>query len=150
MSFRQTFSKVKKDIKGRFKGLRRKRDKRGPGTSGEGTDLEESRSRSESPFAGGGDRHLEGSGSNLAGEPIGSTDRPAQRAESDLVSLGKSKPDAAEGREDVNIGQSEGGQPQPLRPLSDVEAMVGSGHGGQVEPVPSDPSIPENAKPDSM
>jgi hypothetical protein len=150
MSFRQTFSKVKKDIKGRFKGLRRNRDKRGPGTSGEGTDLEESRSRSESPFVGGGDRDLEGSGSNPAGEPIVSTDRPAQQDESDPVSLGEITLDAAEGRGDVDVDQSEGGQPHPLRPHSDVEAVVGSGHSGKVEPAPSDPSIPENAEPTGM
>ena len=144
MSFRQTFSKVKKYIKGRFKGLRRNRDKRGPGTSGEGTGLEESHSRSESPFVGGGDHDLEGSGSNSAREPIGLTDRPAERDESDPVSLGESKPDAAEGRGDVDIGQNQG---QALHPHPDVEAVVGSGRSGQVEPVPSNLSIPENAKP---
>ena len=101
--FRQTFSKVKKGVKVRFKGRRHNRDKRGPGTSGEATDLEESRSRSESPFVlGGGDRDLEeSSGSNPTGEPIGSTDRPAQLDESNLMSLslGERKPDAADGRE---------------------------------------------------
>ena len=147
MSFRQTFSKVKKDIKDRFKGLRRNRDKRGPGTSGEGTDLEESRSRSESPFVGGGDHDLEGSGSNPAGEPIVSTDRPAQQDESDPMSLGENKPDAAKGRGDVDIGQN---QDQPLCPHPGIEAVVGSGHSGKVEPAPSVPSIPENAEPSGM
>ena len=147
MSFRQTFSKVKKNVKGRFKGSKRNQDKTGPGTSDQSAGLEESLSRSESPFVGGGNRDLEGSGSNLVGGHIGSTDRPAQQDELDPVSLGESRPDAAEGKGDVDIGQSEGGQPQPLRPQSGVEAVVGSGRSGQVEPVPSDPSIPENAKP---
>ena len=150
MSFRQSFSTFKKDIKDRLKGSKRNRDKKGPRTSGGSADLDESRSRSESPFVEGGGRDLEEGGSNLAGEPIVLTDRPAQRDEPDPVSLGESKPDAAEGRGDADIDQSEGGQPQPLRPPPDVEAVVGSGHSGKVDPVPSDPSIPENAKPDSM
>ena len=150
MSFRQSFSTFKKDIKDRLKGSKRNRDKKGSGTSGERADTEESRSRSESPFVGGGDRDPEGSGSNPAGELIGLTDRPAQQDESDPVSLGEIKLDAAEGRGDVDVDQSEGGQPQPLRPHSDVEVVVGSEHSGKVEPAPSDPSIPENAEPTGM
>ena len=150
MSFRQTFSKVKKNFKGSFKGSKRNRDKTGPGTGGESVGLEESLSRSESPFVGGGHRDLEGSGSNLVGGHIGSTDRPAQQDESDPVSVGESKPDATEGKGDADSNQSEGGQPQPLRPQSDAEAAVGTGHSGKVEPVPSDPSISENAKPSGM
>ena len=150
MSFRQSFSTFKKDIKDRLKGSKRNRDKKGPGTSGERAETEESRSRSESPFVGGGDRNFEGSGSNLAGELIGSTYRPAQRDESDPVSLGERKPDAVEGRGDVDTGLNKGGHPQPLRPHSDVEVVVGGGHSGSVEPVPPDSSIPENAKPNSM
>ena len=85
MSFRQKISTFKKDIKDRFKGSKRNRDKKGPGTSGESAGLEESRSRSESPFVGGGGRDLEGSGSNPVGGHIGSTDRPAEREESEPV-----------------------------------------------------------------
>ena len=147
MSFRQSFSTFKKDIKDRFKGTKRNRGKKGPSTGGESADLDESRSRSESPFVEGGGRALEEGGSNLAGEPMVSTDRPAQRDESDPVSLGESKPDAAEGRGDVDVGQNEG---QPLRPHPGVEAVAGSGHSGKVEPAPSDPSIPENAEPSGM
>ena len=147
MSFRQSFSTFKKNIKDRLKGSKRNRDKKGPGTSGERAEMEESRSRSESPFVGDGDWDLEGSRSNPAREPIGLTDCPAERDESDPVSLGESAPDAAKGTGDEDTGQNEG---QPLCPHPDVKAVVGSGRSGQVEPVPSDPSIPENAKPDSM
>ena len=149
MSFRQKISTFKKDIKDRFKGSKRNRDKKGPGTSGESAGLEESLSRSESPFVGGGDRDLEGSGSNPVGGHIGSTDRPAQRDESEPVPAVETKT-GPEGEGEGGVDENEAGQTQPSYPHPDVKAVVEGGHGERVERVPSDTSISESAKPNGM
>ena len=90
MSLRETFSKVKKDVKDRFKGSKRKKDRKRPGASGGRAEMEESLSRSESPFVEGGDRDPEGSGAGTVGGPISSTDRPAQQGRSEPASDRKS------------------------------------------------------------
>ena len=149
MSFRKIVSGVKKDIKGLFRGSKRNKDKKGPGTSGEGADLEESLSRSESPFVKGGDNGIGGSGSNPVGGHIGSVDRPAQRDGSDPVFTSGSDPNQ-EGEGTGDVDPNEGGQTKPSLAHSDVEAVVGSGLGGRSEQVPSDASNPGSAKPDGM
>ena len=140
MSFRNTFSGVKKDIKGLFRGKKRNKDK-GPG-------LEESLSRSESPFVGGGGCDLEGSGSNPVGGHISSADRPEQRDKSDAVPADEGKTDQGEGTGDVD--QIEPSQAQSPHPHSNVEAAVGGGHGEKAGQVPSDTLILNNTQSDGM
>ena len=147
MSFRNTFSGVKKDIKGLFRGKKRNKDKEGPGTIAEGADLEESPSRSESPFVGGGDRDLKGSGSNLVGGQFSSADRPEQRDKSEPVPAGgkTNQGDGEEGADQIELSQA-----QRPRPHSNVKAVVGGGHGEKAGQVPSDILISDSAKPDGM
>ena len=149
MSFRKTVSGVKKDIKGFFRGSKRNKDKKGPGTSGEAADVGESLSRSESPFAGSGDHSLGGSGSNPVGGHIGSVDRPAQRDGSHPVFTGGSDPNQ-EGEGTGDVDPNEGSQTKPSLAHSDVEDVVGSGLGGRSEQVPSDASNPGSAKPQGV
>ena len=125
----------KKDIKGLFRGKKRNKDKEGPGTIAEGADLEESPSRSESPFVGGGDRDLKGSGSNLVGGQFSSADRPEQRDKSEPVPAGgkTNQGDGEEGADQIELSQA-----QRPRPHSNVKAVVGGGHGEKAGQVPSD------------
>ena len=148
MSFRKTFSGVKKDMKGLFRGKKRNKDKEGPGTIAEGADLEASPSRSESPFLGGGNRDIEGSGSNLAGGQISSADRPEQRAKSEPVRAGGGKTNQGDG--EGGVDQTEPSQAQRPRPPSNVEAVVGGGHGETAGQVGSDTLILNNAQSDGM
>ena len=146
MKFRKTFSRVKADLKDRFKSRKRNQDGESVGTSGGGTDQERSLSRSGSPFVGVGDRDPGGSGSNPVEGLIGSTDRPAQRDGSDPAPSGESKPDQGV-RGEGEIDENEAGQTQPSHPHSGVEDVIGSGRIGVVEHVTSDAPIPESAKP---
>ena len=150
MSFRETFSRVKKDVKDRFKGSKRKKDRKGPGASGGRAEMEESLSRSESPFVEGGDRDPEGSGAGTVGGPISSTDRPAQQGRSEPASTSERIEIGQEARGKGDVDQIEAGQSQQSYPHSAVEAVVESGHGGDVEQVPPDASIPGSAEPNGM
>ena len=140
MSFRNTFSGVKKDIKGLFRGKKRNKDK-GPG-------LEESLSRSESPFLGGSDRDLGGSGSNPVGGHISLAECPAQQDKSEPVPAGGGKTSQGEGEGDLD--QIEPSQAQRPLPHSNVEAVVGGGRGEKAGQVPSDTLILDRTKPDGM
>lgn len=66
MGVGEVFSRLK-GLKHRFKGRKRNQDRESVGTSGGRTDVEESLSRSESPFVGDGDRDREGSGASTVG-----------------------------------------------------------------------------------
>ena len=149
MSLRETFSKVKKDVKDRFKGSKRKKDRKGPGASGGRAELEEPLSRSESPFVGGGDHDPEGSGAGTVGGPISSADRPVQQDRSEPASTSERKI-GQEARGEGDGDQIEASQTQQSYPRSAVEAVVESGHGGDVEQVPPDASIPGSAEPNGM
>ena len=148
MSFQKTFSSVKKDIKDRFRGSKCNRGQKGPSTGEGGADMEESLSRLESPFIGGGDRDLEGSGSNPVGGHISSADRPEQRDKSEPVPADEAKTSQGEGEGDID--QIKPSQAQRPPPHSNIEAVVGGGHGEKAGQVPSDTLILDSAKPDSM
>ena len=148
MSVRETFSRLKNGVKRRFKGRKRNQDRESVGTSGGRTDLEESLSRSGSPFVGVSDRDPEGSGLNPVGGHMSSADRPAQRDKSEPVPAGGGKTNQGDGEGDVD--QIEPSQAQRARPHSNVEAVVGGGHGEKADQVPSETLIPDSAKPDGM
>ena len=149
MSLRETYSRVKKDVKDRFKGIRRKKDRKGPGAGGGGAETEESLSRSEFSSVDGGNRYPEGSGARTVGGPISSTDRPAKQGRSEPASTSERKI-GQEARGEEDVGQIEASQTQQSYPHSAVEAVVESGHGGDVEQVPPDASIPGSAEPNGM
>ena len=148
MSVRETFSRLKKGVKRRFKGRKHNQDGESVGSSGARTDLEESLSRSGSPFAGVSDRNPEGSGFNPVEGHISSADRPAQRDKSEPVPAGGGKTNQGDGEGDVD--QIEPSRAQRPRPHSNVEAVTGAGHGEKADQVPSKTLIPDSAKPDGM
>lgn len=145
MSLRESFSKVKKGIKDRFKGSRRKKDRKGPGSSGERAESEESFSRSEASFAGGGHRDPEGSGPGAVGRRLSSTVHPAQRDQSEPVPTGETKISREGGVHQIKTTRT-----QPSHPHSDVGAVVGSGPSEKAEQVPSESSISGGIKPNGM
>jgi hypothetical protein len=148
MSFRESFSKLKKDVKRRLKGKRHKSDRSGTDTGGESVDSTRSPSRSGLQVVGGSGRDQ--GGSNTVGGRAHSTDGPRQPDQPETMPVVESE--QARGERETGV---DGRKVNPIHPNldPDVEAVAGSGHGGEVEPAYpslSATSIPRGVKPDGM
>ena len=142
---RDSFSRLKKNIKHRLRGKKQKTDRTGVNAAGETVNSSGSLLRPESRIAASGD---DGEGSRI------STDkrqvRPGGRSpQPEPMPAGRSDHDQQ--RMETDVDEKEAGQKHPgLDP--DVEVATGSGPSREVEqahPSPSDPSIPPGGKPDS-
>jgi len=128
---RDSFSRMKKKVKHRLTGSKRKPDRTGADARGERTDSTGSLPRPEPRVVTGGGHDQGGNGANTDGRQAYSTDL---------------------GRREVDIGGGEFSQSHSyLR--SDVESAMGSrrsGEVGQVYSSTSTPPIPSSGKPDGV
>ena len=135
-------SKLKKKLKPRQPGNKRKPERTGTDAGGERVDSTDSLPRPEPHLLSGGDRDQEGSGANVVGGHVFSTNRPSQPDEPEPVPVRGSEDDREGGEVDVDAHP-------------DVEAEgEGNGVGGkkveQVYPSPSTPSLVCGGRPDGM
>jgi hypothetical protein len=148
MSFRDSLSTLKKDVKRRLKGKKLKPDKTGADAGGERVASVGSPSGSEHPVVGGSGQGQEGT--NTVGGHVDPADGPTQQGEPSPWLRLKANRSEKSGRQDVD-GTKVGQIPPNLDP--DVEVVVGSGGSGEIEPAcpsPSAASIPQSVKPDGM
>ena len=145
MSFQESFSRFRKDIKQRIKGGKHKPGTKGAVSVGERIDPLESGSQSA-----GGSFHDREDGVDSVGEPVHSMHQPTQRGGPAPVSTGAGEI-KREGRE-TNVDHKVSETRVSDRP-SVGEPSEGSGHHGGIEQVHSSPSptpTPRIAEPDGM
>ena len=135
MGLRDSYSRLKGDIKQRLKGKKRKPDLTGVDTPSVGVDSTESLPRPEPHVAGGSSRDRGGDGDNADGQHIDSTDQPVQRYEPEPMSAGDSKNDQEGGT--AGVDQEETNQTQYPPPQPDIESTVESGEAEQESLSPS-------------
>ena len=145
MSFRESFSRFRKDIKQRIKGGKHKPGTKGAVSVGERIDPLESGSQSA-----GGSIHDQEGGVDSVGEPVHSMHQPTQRGGPAPVSTGAGgiKREGGETNVDRKVSKA---QVSDRRSVG--EPSEGSGRGGGVEQVHSSPlptRTPRNAKPDGV
>jgi len=142
---RDSFSRLKKDLKHRLKGRKNKPDMAGTNTAGESVDSSGSLLRPDSRVVAGG-HDGEGSGTNAAEQQARSRDRYPQPAEPGPT--GGSDDDRQRREADVDGKEVNQGH---SRPDLDVETgAVGGEEPDQTYPSPPIPSIPPTRKPDGM
>ena len=142
---RDSFSKLKKDLKQRLRGKKNKPDSTGAKTVGENVDSSGSLPQPEPTATASNRSPGEGSGYKAVGSQVISKDQspqpepgPAGRDDDD-----RERREADEEGDGVDQSHS--------RPEPDVEVVVDSGPSREVEqvhPSPSTPSIPPSGKPD--
>jgi len=126
MSFRESLSGFKKDIKQRFKGSKRKPGRKGAVPGGDGVDSLES-----GPQPVGGSTHDQGAG--VVGEPVDSARPSVSRDGPGPTSAGETN----EQVEGTDAGRSKVSTVQESGLLSHVGVLVGTGYGNEVEQVHS-------------
>ena len=137
---RDSFSKMKKDLKHRLKGRKYKPDRTGVNAAGETVDSSDSLLRPDSRILARGDDG-EGSRTSTEGQQVRSRDRSPQP---------EPMPAGGSGNDGGVDGKETSQRHSGLDP--EVEVAVGSGPGREVErahPSPSTPSIPPTGEPDS-
>jgi len=155
---RGSYNKMKKKIKHRLAGRKRKPDGTDPGE--ERADSTSSLPQPEPHIVAGEQQephvvvsesyNREGGGANVAGERVFSTDRPLQPDGPESTPARGSDNGQEGGEVDIDEGEINQGHSQPH---SDVDPAMGSGRSGEAErvyPSSSTPSIPHSGEPDSM
>jgi len=133
---RGSLSKMKKKVKHRLAGRKRKPDEMGAGPGGEGPDSTSSLPQPEPHVEAGEIDDQEEAGVNAAGEHVPSTDRPPQPDGSESVPAHGNDNAQEGGEENVDGG---GASQVHSHSYPDVE-VVGSGHSGEPEEVYPSPS----------
>jgi hypothetical protein len=149
MDVREPFSRLKKKIKHRLTGSKHKPGGTQTGADGERLDATGSFSRPEPHVVVGGGHDQEGSGANVVGGHVFSTNQPPQPDEPEPVPAPGSGDDQEEGEADVDEGKD--GQR-----YSAGSGLGQEGDGAdeekveQVHPSPSTPPLVRGGKPDGM
>jgi len=146
---RGSFSKIKKKLKHRLTGGKRKRDGTGANSGGETTDSMSLLPQSEPHVVAGGSHDREGDRANVAGEQVFLTDPPPQPVEPESVPVREGDND--QGGEVADVDGGEASQ-RHSHPHPDIEVAMGSGHSGEpegVHPSSCTPSISHGGKFDS-
>jgi len=139
---RGSLSRMKKKLKHRLTGGKRKRDGTAANPDGETSSLPQP----EHHVVEGESHNREGDRASVAGERVFSTDRPPQPVEPESVPARED--DNGQGGEVADVDGGEASQ-RHSHPHPDVEVAVGSGHSGEpegVHPSPSTPSISHGGK----
>ena len=147
---RGSLSKMKKKFKRRLglTGRKRRPDGTGVNPGGEETDSTSSFPQPEPHVVAGKSYDREGERSDAAGERVFSTGSPQPDGTESVLVRGGDVGQEGEG------GDVDGGEANQIHSHQhpDVEVVVGSGHGGELEgvhPSPSTPSILHGGKPNS-